>query len=53
MQVMKSFHDKGVKHVVLTSLSLPRYNNELVLLASEKGRLFFFFFSTARVQGDI
>ena len=40
MQVMKSFHDKGVKHVVLTSLSLPQYDNELVLLASEKGTLF-------------
>ena len=35
-QVMKIFHDKGVKHVVLTSLTLPDYD-DLVMLASEKG----------------
>ena len=33
---MKIFHDKGVKHVVLTSLVLPDYD-DLVMLASEKG----------------
>ena len=33
---MKTFHDKGVKHVVLTSLTLPDYD-DLVMLASEKG----------------
>ena len=33
---MKIFHDKGVKHVVLTSLVLPGYD-DLVMLASEKG----------------
>ena len=34
---MKIFHDKGVKHVVLTSLTLPDYD-DLVMLASEKGK---------------
>ena len=33
---MKIFHDKGVKHVVLTSLVLPDYD-DLVMMASEKG----------------
>ena len=33
---MKIFHDKGVKHVVLTGLVLPDYD-DLVMLASEKG----------------
>ena len=33
---MKIFHDKGVKHVVLTSSVLPDYD-DLVMLASEKG----------------
>ena len=36
LQAMKMFHDKGVKHVVLTSLVLPGYDG-LVMLASEKG----------------
>ena len=36
LQAMKIFHDKGVKHVVLTSLVLPGYD-DLVMLASEKG----------------
>ena len=35
LQAMKIFHDKGVKHVVLTSLVLPGYDG-LVMLASEK-----------------
>ena len=32
---MKTFHDKGVKPVVLTSLTLPDYD-DLVMLVSEK-----------------
>lgn len=41
LQVMKIFHDKGVKHVVLTSLALPDYE-DLIMLASEKGTYYYY-----------